>query len=243
MINGFRATACRLGRYNFTAFRPPKPPIYLEAPAPNSIEAVSGNENLLELVEAGHYSAADRLRVDLLYRGLKIQPRPVYETAALGMLRTYPDDFGRFSTWLSHTPDRHDYPPEIKYRPFNEIRHAVFEAGSPHQKFTVIYHFGLIIASKGYRDIIFDQVFPLLIRFSSPETGIKFLREFEAATLLYEKRVRGPLKLKRLSVHLRERSIMVCSHAGWKEEAKAMLHESRHLQLSLNVYEMVRGLR
>lgn len=223
----------------------------LYIPQQNVLNAQESNQKLLELVQNRQYAAADRLRLLLVQHDIPIRHHVTYESVALAMLRFKADDFRGFSAWLSLTPDKDDLHTDEGLlssslpRPYTTLRHALFEAGSPAARVPVIYHFGLIIASKGYEDIVLRHVLPFLTVFASPEKGVRFLCEFETACSLYKDK--SPFVRRRGSSSyaskLRERSLKICCYAGWADEAANLLRESAHLRISAGVREMVQRMQ
>jgi pentatricopeptide repeat protein len=133
---------------------------------------------LRKLVKARDFHTADRVRLELLEVGETIPPHPIYENAAINVLKTSTDDHAQleaFENWFSLIPDA-SFHRKVTYS-FPKIRNLFFAElkvpGIP-----LIMRFALMAASKGYtRRIIVRETVDFVVRFSDPVISTPFLSQ------------------------------------------------------------------
>lgn len=146
--------------------------------------------SLRNLVEQGQYEQADKLRREMEELGLEIQRDMVFEQAAKAVL-SWPNfhiHASVFYRWLELVPDADPIHPES----FRDIRRLLLSA--PKQNITVIAQFGSICASKGYIDMVREEILPVLEKFTALPVRAEFIRAIEDEIRSYEEThaVSGP---------------------------------------------------
>ncbi|KAG6812457.1 hypothetical protein H0H92_002722 [Tricholoma furcatifolium] len=193
-----------------------------------------GNANLLKLVEAQNFGAAEQLCFQLIQDGVRIEPHTAYGTAAAWALQSIdnPHRLEYFEFWLSITPQRNlmERPLQVLLEtdadPFPDARRVLF--ASPSTYFPVILRFALICAKKGYLQPMLKDTFPLLLRFASVEVGTGWLGEMEQAIAHLASECHQTAAVN----HFRDLSVRVCSRAGWLSYAMSILQSNPRLRLT-----------
>lgn len=113
---------------------------------------------LIDLVRTGDWELASRVRLEMVENGTKISLNPVFEKAALAALQSLRigDDLTPFTVWLELCSDASNSPPN----PFREIRDYLWK--DPSKSVTSIYHFGMVLAKKGYTTLVKEEVIPAM---------------------------------------------------------------------------------
>ncbi|KAK0449794.1 uncharacterized protein EV420DRAFT_1564130 [Desarmillaria tabescens] len=118
---------------------------------------------LTDLVCAGDWELANRVRLEMIENGAKISLNPIFEKAALAALRSLRvgDDLMPFTVWLELCPDASNSAPN----PFQATRDYLWS--DPSERVTLIYHFGMVLAKKGYTTLVKEEVIPAMEYVSS----------------------------------------------------------------------------
>ncbi|KAK0203513.1 hypothetical protein DFS33DRAFT_1332067 [Desarmillaria ectypa] len=118
---------------------------------------------LIDLVRSGDWELANRVRLEMIENGAKISLNPIFEKAALAALRSLRvgDDLTPFTVWLELCPDASNSPPN----PFQETRDYLWK--NPSERVALIYHFGMVLAKKGYTTLVKEEVIPAMEYVSS----------------------------------------------------------------------------
>jgi hypothetical protein len=196
---------------------------------------------LLQMVQEGRFTEADKLRADLVSLDIPIPPNHIYEKAAKYALHPtfHGDRLTAFSSWFSLLPDATDKP-----RKFRSIHTKLF-ARAHIPQLDIIMQFGLIAASKGHAEYVFRSVIPPVIRLAEPTVSIQYLADFEKEAMGWRRGTvktaklgkRGILILKDLH-SLAVRSQVV---AGRLEEAVTLLQTARDRGVNISgfTYKML----
>ncbi|KAG5642082.1 hypothetical protein DXG03_003635 [Asterophora parasitica] len=202
------------------------------------------NQGLLNLVKAGKYGAADRLRLELLDRGVEITPHPTYEQAAIANLTWSNMDqcLNHFETWFSLVPDYDKASPPVYPGPFKDIRNVLVHAGSPSELLPLILRFGIISASKGYLRPMFYEILPILIRFTSSDDVAEWLVRVEQAAVQYQSQVNSGEALWKTSKRYRAYAVEICCQTGSLDYAVAILQLERDFTLPSRTYTLLTDL-
>ena len=202
-------------------------------------------QTLRHLVKRGDYSAAERLRNELLQLGVEIPLDSRYEQAAIAVLRL-PDCENRataFSNWFSLVPMAYNSKP----RSFHTICQLLFYI-SLQPDLQLVLRFGLLCASKGYARKIFRRVVPFVVRFADPSVSAVFMDEFERLAVRYLRK-RYPKEIRKMLQSFY--SLVVRTHclAGRPNEAIRIFQATRdrnipvsHFSASLLVQTLERNL-
>src|ERR1700722_1453433 len=187
-------------------------------------------QTLIDLLERKRYTAAERVCRELLQMGVEIPLNPIYEKAAIAVLRD-PNRENRaetFARWFSLIPMAH----ESKPRSFNTICNLLFYK-SLIADIPLIQRFGLVCASKGYARKIASQVLPYVIRFTDPSVSSRFLDEFESLSAQNLRKI-YPTKVKKMLKSFRGSAIISHCRAGRPEEAIKIFQASRACNLRMS---------
>ncbi|KAG6837146.1 hypothetical protein H0H93_014051 [Arthromyces matolae] len=185
---------------------------------------------LVELVKARKFYAADQLRIQLVKDGIQLRSHPVFLKAAIASLRR--GDTENFESWFSLIPERTFHGSQhllfsTESNSFPEICRILF--ASPSEYVTTILRFAILSARKGYLQPILNQTLPLLARFTPAELGIAWLREMELAFTMYLSRFASPSTLPNIANHFYNLSVKVCCSAGWVSQAEILLKSKQPL--------------
>lgn len=203
---------------------------------PPVIDHDGANIQLQRLVSERRFAAAERLRHDLLDKDVNIRPHICYESVAYDVLRRDNSNLTGFTHWLNLTPDRPSRSVRDHRRPYSQIIRALLESGSPAEKLPMIYHFGIFLAGKGYLDLLFLHIIPVLVRFSPQGHAGLFLREVDATSYHFHLTVKvSGIALVKKTARRRQRIIHICCHAGWIEEAMYFLRMGHEQSLPISV--------
>ncbi|KAF9219528.1 hypothetical protein BS17DRAFT_666482, partial [Gyrodon lividus] len=141
---------------------------------------LTSSEALASLVSRGDFRAAEALRKEMVSHHIPIPNDSLYLRAALNAIAerrpkgTARERLDAFETWLSLAPDRHE-----QWNSFYDIRGRIFRA-MDHLNLTLIYRFGVVLASKGYyAGNAAMQVVATLSRYAQPSIVQRYLRELE----------------------------------------------------------------
>lgn len=168
--------------------KPPDPAVFEDVPnsSRSTTEGSSGRSAVREVshppqilarvVQNGDWALATRLRDEALEDGSSIPSNPVFASAALHVLRT---DGGAtsFMHWLRLYPESAAGPP---LKPLETLLSALLEHSSADP--TLLYHFGLIMAEKGFHTLVRRQVLPFIAQ-STSEWKNDFVAQLETALL------------------------------------------------------------
>jgi hypothetical protein len=186
------------------------------------------NTQLEHLVHNRHFTAATALLTIMETQQIPVRRRAVYEAAALHAIQVDETDIGGFAKWLNSSPDCYEHPPDRS--PFRILRHALLYTFTPRPRQGLIHHFTVIIATKGYREIVFEHILPFYRRHMSVETRISFIRLLEQALRDYYRMERLKRGHTFFGIPLRAYIVDVCRRNGWEEEAR-VFEEERILML------------
>ena len=212
--------------------------------APVEQAAYSSTHALAQLVTDHRYEEAYSLFVELRDLGVVIPPSRVYEQAALASLRVPEESVSRFADWFSLIPPAHlaNTP-----RKFEEARRVILQ--TPIINLPLVTSMALILASKGYADVISIHAVPLIIRYASPEMSRRFLDDFMQAHRLYWNGQRpqdAPYMVKKTFTNVRGIAVRALAFSRRLEEAVALLPDSHNSTFRLTRYTydvLLRGLR
>ncbi|KAJ7108519.1 hypothetical protein C8R44DRAFT_291896 [Mycena epipterygia] len=197
--------------------------LVLDLTVPQDVQA--RNQSLVDSVQNEHYAAAERLRLHLVSEFAPIEPNPVYERAALAQIRwDGKPDLEAFLTWLHLVPDNQN-PSRVERGPFTKTRNMLFRSGNPARHLILITEFSLVCAAKGYGQLVWDDLVPLMTRFQHADKAVAFFLAFEAALLQYHSKHHPSLEVETAS-RQRNLLIMLCCDAGWLEEAVQLVQDS-----------------
>ncbi|GLB45222.1 hypothetical protein LshimejAT787_2001270 [Lyophyllum shimeji] len=202
------------------------------------------NATLVGLVKDGKMGAADRLRLQLIERGIEIQPHAIYEQAAIANLRWADMEhcMEQFTTWFTLVPDYDPSKPPTPYGPFKDTRDVLIHSGWPSARLPLILRFGIISASKGYLRPILHDILPF-IRFASPDGGARWLYEMEQAAVEYQSTHR-PREAEETARRYRALTVDLCSQECWLDHALAIVRLERSFALPDRSYTLlIRALR
>lgn len=112
------------------------------------------------LITQGEYQLANRLRLKLSQQGIRLPTNPIYAQAVrLALLQpNYVEDCPSFIAWLRACPDAS----HSGHKPFLDIRHILFSR--PTENVHLIHQFGLVCASKGYIQLVNEDILPVIAR-------------------------------------------------------------------------------
>ena len=206
--------------------------------------AYSSTHALAQLVTDHRYEEAYSLFVELRDLGVIIPPSRSYEQAALASLRLPGASVSRFADWFSLIPPAHL---AVSPRKFEEARRVILQ--TPITNLSLVTSMALILASKGYADVISIHAVPLIIRYASPEISHQFLDDFMQAHRLYWNGHRpqdAPYMVKKTFTNVRGIAVRTLAFSRRLEEAVALLPDSRNSTFRLTKYTydvLLRGLR
>ncbi|KAG9313505.1 hypothetical protein JVU11DRAFT_5831 [Chiua virens] len=147
---------------------------------------LSSSETLAALVSKGDFQAAESLRKEMISHHIPIPRDTLYLRAALhAVTARRPKGSAKarmdaFEAWLSLAPDHHE-----KWQSFHDIRRRLFWS-MDHLNLTLVYRFGLVLASKGYcSGGAAKQVVSTLARYAPLSVVERYLREVEDASRDY----------------------------------------------------------
>ncbi|KIK06444.1 hypothetical protein K443DRAFT_674423 [Laccaria amethystina LaAM-08-1] len=212
--------------------------------APAEQAVYSSTHALAHLITDHRYEEAYSLFVELRDLGVVIPPSRFYEQAALASLRVPEESVSRFADWFSLIPPAHL---AVSPRKFEEVRRVILQ--TPIINLHLVTSMALILASKGYADVISIHAVPLVIRYASPEMSRQFLDDFMQAHRLYWNSHRpqdAPYMMKKTFTNVRGIAIRALAFSRRLEEAVALLPDSHNSTFRLTRYTydvLLRGLR
>lgn len=216
--------------------------------APAEQAAYSSTHALAQLVTDHRYEEAYSLFVELRDLGVVIPPSRVYEQAALASLRVHegsPEEYvSRFADWFSLIPPAHL---ATSPRKFEEARRVILQ--TPIINLPLVTSMALILASKGYADVISIHAAPLIIRYASSQMSREFLDDFMQAHRLYWNSHRpqdAPYMVKKTFTNVRGMAVRALAFSRRLEEAVALLPDPHNSTFRLTRYTydvLLRGLR
>ena len=161
---------------------------YVSVSTPNArhFTPLTSSETLVSLVSKSNFNAADALRKEMISHHIPIPRNVLYLRAALHAITqrrpkgSAKERMDAFEAWLSFTPDRHEV-----WQSFHSIQQRLFRS-MDHLNLTLVYSFGLVLASKGYcSGGAAMQVVATLARYALPSVVERYLREVEDAARKY----------------------------------------------------------
>ncbi|KAI9567485.1 hypothetical protein HD554DRAFT_968706 [Boletus coccyginus] len=160
---------------------------YASAPGSHPFTPLNSSETLASLVSKGDFRAAESLRKEMIAHHIPIPPDVLYLRAALhAITQRRPRGSAKeersdaFVAWLSLAPDRHK-----EWQSFHDIRQTLFRS-MDHLNLPLVYHFGLVLASKGYYSgDAAMQVMSTLARYARLSVLEGYLRQVEDASRDY----------------------------------------------------------
>ncbi|KAF8068708.1 hypothetical protein FPV67DRAFT_1668779 [Lyophyllum atratum] len=198
------------------------------------------NATLVSLVKEDKIGAADRLRLQLVERGVDIEHHPIYEQAAIANLRWADPEqcLAHFTTWFSLVPEYDQSNPPSHPGPFKEARRILIRSGSPSGRLPLILRFGIMCASKGYLQPMFDEILPIVVRFASADAGVRWLYDMERAAVQYQS-THYPREAEETARRYRNFAIEICCEAGWLDHAMSLVELERNFTLSNRTYTLL----
>ncbi|KAH0835948.1 hypothetical protein J3R83DRAFT_9873 [Lanmaoa asiatica] len=155
-------------------------------PGSHQFTPLSSSETLASLVLKGNFQAAESLRKEMISHHTPIPRDVLYLRAALHAITerrprgSAKERLDAFEAWLSLAPDRHE-----EWQSFHDIRQRLFRS-MDHLNLTLVYRFGLVLASKGYYSgNAAMQVVSTLARYTQLSVVGRYLREAENASQGY----------------------------------------------------------
>lgn len=193
--------------------------------------------NLLQLVQAKQFVAADK-HLQYLYNYKRpIEPHPAYETAAFLSIRehNYPN-YRTFFRWLSITPSRSDRGSNENARPYAAITRELCRSGALDRKKKYILRFASIVAGKGYYNaVIRRDILPVLARpgLMSNAAELKAIwSDIESNALEYEAANRPEYTIA-LGRTMRNDLVTALAELGWFTDAvDVALKKSPYMQMN-----------
>ncbi|KAG8216792.1 hypothetical protein J3R82DRAFT_7039 [Butyriboletus roseoflavus] len=153
---------------------------------PHHFTPLSSSETLASLVLKGNFQAAESLRKEMISHHIPIPCNALYLRAALHAITevrprgSAKERLDAFEAWLSLAPDRHE-----EGQSFHDIRQRLFRF-MDHLNLTLVYRFGLVLASKGYYSgKAAMQVVSTLARYTRLSVVERYLLEVEDASRDY----------------------------------------------------------
>ncbi|KAJ7666167.1 hypothetical protein DFH06DRAFT_1323300 [Mycena polygramma] len=200
------------------------------------------NRSLVNLVHQENYDAAERLRLSLVSDLVTIEPNPAYERAALAKIRwDNKQDLQGFLTWLHLVPDNKN-PARVVNGPLTKTRNVLFRAGVPARNLLLITEFSLVCAVKGYAELVWDDLVPLMSTFEHADKAVAFFLSFEAAYRQYWFKYH-PGRAEEAVSRQRHLLIMLCCDAGWFEEAVQIVLDSSAYRIPTALRQLLQLLR
>lgn len=158
----------------------------LSTAGPHHFTPLSSSETLASLVLKGNFQAAESLRKEMISHHIPIPRDALYLRAALYAITerrprgSAKERLDAFEAWLSLVPDRHE-----EWQSFHDIRQRLFRS-MDHLNLTLVYRFGLVLASKGYYSgNAARQVVSTLARYARLSVVERYLHEVEDASRIY----------------------------------------------------------
>lgn len=158
----------------------------VSTPGAHSFTPLSSSDTLASLVLNGDFQAAESLRKEMISHRIPIPHDILYLRAALHAITMRrpkgcaKERLDAFEAWLSLAPDRNE-----EWHAFHDIRQRLF-LSMDHLNLTLVYRFGLALASKGYYSgNAAMQVVGTLARYATLAVLERYLREIENASRSY----------------------------------------------------------
>ena len=209
------------------------------AQASSDVTLVSSPQMLLHLVEQHKYTAASKLRSELVDMGVSIPPNLIYENAVNYCLssRFVGDRVQEFSAWFSLIPDA-----TAKIRAFRHLRRTLFRYKNT-PPLDIVTRFGVMAASKGHARYIWPQVVSTVIRMADPVDSAKYIRLFEEEALKWcsTKRKRTNMRKDETQKQIYSLAVRTQALAGRLDASVNLLQyaRSRNISISGFTYDML----
>lgn len=141
---------------------------------------LTSSATLALLVRKGDFQSADTLRREMIAHNTHITRDVLYQKAARYAIRERrphlrpKDRLEAFTAWMSLVPDRHE-----QVCSFYAIRQHIFRS-MDHLNLDLVYHFGLVLAAKGYYcNVAVLQVVSTLARFAPSSVTEDYLSKLD----------------------------------------------------------------
>ncbi|KAG5732363.1 hypothetical protein E4T56_gene11562 [Termitomyces sp. T112] len=223
--------------------------ISLRKPPSTTIQALEG------LIRAERHREAWAFCQEMLSSGIEIPRSNVYGIAAMAVLALNDlpekEQLSRFSLWLSLIPSaREDQGHDHKNIVL--MRRRIFHGLQP--TIALAIKFSLIMASKGYAELICPEAMTFITRFSLPSVSLRFIKDFLNYDLAYVidlypkpeeglREVDDEVRLRRLQelAHLVQKpAIETYTRSGEFAAAVSLLPNSKDpFRLSSRTYELL----
>ncbi|KAG6830372.1 hypothetical protein H0H92_001009 [Tricholoma furcatifolium] len=157
-------------------------PLLSKHPKPSSVLEV-----LESLILRDHNEEAYEFLSEIQSSGIEIPRSMMYAHAALRVLSS-PDlseeeVLSRFSFWFKNIPFAHENDKTTSWRGFESLNRRIFEHLRP--TVTLAIEYSLIMASRGYAELIGLKAVPFISRFASISITTRFLEDFAEADFSY----------------------------------------------------------
>ncbi|KAF8155681.1 hypothetical protein B0H34DRAFT_798818 [Crassisporium funariophilum] len=193
---------------------------------------------LANLVSDRKYSQAYSLLQEIQHLEISIPPSHIYEAPAQDALRndriTPSQRVEHFAAWFSLVPPAHLSATSQK---FPEVFRLITQASLT--DIILVIRFSLIMASKGYADLVAPRTVSTVFRYSTPEIGQNFVNEFLAANESYwmgYKPWDAPYRCKKTSTNVRGLAIRSLAYSKRTQECLALLPNPNNPEFRLTRY-------
>ena len=137
----------------------------------------------------------------------------------------------QFTAWFYLIPPAHT---SDIVRTFDETCHLIFQAKLTN--LSLIINFAMIMASKGYGQMISVQAIPTIMRYSSFEIGLNFLDDFNDANAKYWATHNSEAAPERLEIGVRGLAVRSLAYSGRIDEALSLLPDPKDVRFRLTSF-------